>query len=895
LETVGEIDPTRASESLLRAVTHPDLRESQAQWVPRLLFTARPGFAAQCLEELATRYQRTRRKALDLSRVPALPLVLGSSDFLARLLLRHPHWAEELRGDPPDAPPDHALEPDWTTIRIAKYQGLLRIAARDLCGRPTEQSLRELSDLADRCLRAALECAAREASVALPTLFGLGKLGGQELNFSSDVDLLFIYEKPQAMDDLTRNQEVVRLIQTFKTQLEVPSEDGFAYRVDLDLRPEGRQGVLANSVDAALSYYESFGAEWERQVLIRLRHVAGPRQAAESFTKQIEPFVYRRLIDPDAIERVRTMKRRVEGQRRSSGRDLEADLKEGPGGIRDVEFLVQALQLFYGGRHPGVRGGNVPQTLRALARLRLLPESAAEVLREAYLWLRRAEHCAQLVEERQTHRFPREKESRLALARRMGYRDADGGHAHDLVVRDWTNVRAQVRDQFESLILEPSGEHVFRSRVQKCLAETPLSERFESAAAHFLDKRGQDDAIRELEGPSLLGLARVVASQADAGRYLAHRPALLERIATAGPDSLRERASELETAPAPDLEDDLEGFLDWLRISRWDDTVLAACLDLGRVVSFEAASSFHTSVAEACVRWALEAAEDQTRPAPGQGLSMLGMGKVAVRELTYHSDLDVIFLYPDEVGEVTQPSRTAQKLINYLTTMTGAGVAYAVDSRLRPSGRQGALVSTFDAYRRYQREQAATWEHLALMRARAIAGDIPRAQRVLDETRKAVLATRSTRPWAEIADMRRRIEQERGKESNMSIALKTGVGGLMDVEFLASGGLLERGLQLDPASLTTAAILRKTASGPRIEELLAAFRFLRQVESRARWVAGRAVEIVQLGKEGSDVIAELVEPGLSEAALEERITASRREIRAAYDAVIKADTIEALS
>ena len=346
---------------------------------------------------------------------------------------------------------------DWTAIRVAKYQGLLRVAARDLLGRPFEQGLYELSGLADRCLDAALARAGRGTEIVPPTLFALGKLGGRELNFSSDVDLLFVYEA-EPDPELATHGQIVRWIQELKQHLEVASEDGFAYRVDLDLRPEGRSGSLANSVEAALRYYETFGAEWERQAMIRLRYVAGPRPPAEAFAGQLMPFIFRTAIDPGAIGLVRDMKIRIETAHRSAGRDLEADLKSGPGGIRDVEFLVQALQLLYGGRHPRIRTGNVLEALSRLREESLLPEGVVESLRDAYLWLRRAEHCLQLVEERQTHQLPREAASQLALARRMGYRDPEGTAALDRLLDDWTNVRAQVREHFNALILEPSDE-----------------------------------------------------------------------------------------------------------------------------------------------------------------------------------------------------------------------------------------------------------------------------------------------------------------------------------------------------------------------------------------------------------------------------------------------------
>lgn len=457
LQALGDPNPGRSARELARAALDPDLAASRKEWLPDLLLTARPGYAASCLCELAERARGSGHRPLDPRRCPALPLVLGSSDFLARLLLRHPEWCDELAGQLPDAPGASPPEPGWRAIRLAKYKGLLRISARDLLDRPFEQSLGELSDLADGCLGAALERASLDTGAPTPALFALGKLGGRELNFASDVDLIFVHDAASPDTDATRAQALSRLVQTFRRELEDATEDGFAYRVDLDLRPEGRQGVLVNSLDAALAYYETFGADWERQALIRLRHVAGPSVGREPLAQQLTPFVYRRLIDPDAIRGVHAMKLRIEAERRSAGRDLELELKEGPGGIRDVEFLVQALQLFYGGREPALRTGNVLQALDTLGHLRLLPEAARHALRDGYLWLRRAEHALQLVEERQTHRMPRDAAAQGALARRMGYRHGERTRARDRMLDDWTRVRAEVRRHFDALVLEPGS------------------------------------------------------------------------------------------------------------------------------------------------------------------------------------------------------------------------------------------------------------------------------------------------------------------------------------------------------------------------------------------------------------------------------------------------------
>jgi [glutamine synthetase] adenylyltransferase / [glutamine synthetase]-adenylyl-L-tyrosine phosphorylase len=445
------VDTERAAEAIAQAAAHPDLVASAPVWSASLLASARPASAARLLAELA-RARRDAGAPLDPARVPLLPALLGNSSALARALQRHPDWIDDIEGALPPPPRDAEVPAHWSAIREAKYRGLLRVAARDLAGRPFEQGLGELSDLADRCLRAALACAAAETGGAAPALLALGKLGGRELNFSSDVDLLFVYELAPGADPLGAKDAAARLIRVLKTRLEEPGEEGFGYRVDLNLRPEGRSGVLANPVDAALTYYESFGAEWERQMLIRLRPLAGPA-AGERFARGVVPFVYRSLIGLDVMRSVREMKARIERERREAGRDIDADLKEGPGGIRDVEFLVQAFQLLHGGREPQLRTGNVLDALRALGELELLPFEVIRSLREGYLWLRRAEHALQLADEQQTARMPSRAEAQAEQARRMGYRDARTEDARARMLADWSRVQAEMRRHFDALVL----------------------------------------------------------------------------------------------------------------------------------------------------------------------------------------------------------------------------------------------------------------------------------------------------------------------------------------------------------------------------------------------------------------------------------------------------------
>jgi glutamate-ammonia-ligase adenylyltransferase len=421
------------------------------------------------------------------------------------------------------------------------------------------------------------------------------------------------------------------------------------------------------------------------------------------------------------------------------------------------------------------------------------------------------------------------------------------------------------------------------------VAKTPLAARFERQAADFLERHGA--APLELAPEIVRGLARLLAASAEAAGFLARRHPLVARLRALDAGYLEARALELEALALESPGPDLEAFLDGIRLLRREETLLAACLDLADAAPFEDVSRFLSILAESLVARSLRAAE-----ARGGGLSpcVVAMGKLAGREFTYHSDLDLVFLHPGGAPELAAVSRVAQRLVGQLTTMTGAGVAYAVDARLRPSGHQGALVTTFDGFEHYQLEQAQTWEHLALLRSRVIAGDPGGGQARLERLRDAVLA-RSAAPWAYVAALRRRVHAERAREGPDRIAFKTGPGGIMDVEFLAGAGLLERGPAGARASdASIPALLRAATGGPGGERILAGYGWLRRVEARARLVAGRAVEHLATDPETLATVATLVEGAGDAEGFLERMSAVRGEVRAAFEGVASAGTIGVL-
>lgn len=421
------------------------------------------------------------------------------------------------------------------------------------------------------------------------------------------------------------------------------------------------------------------------------------------------------------------------------------------------------------------------------------------------------------------------------------------------------------------------------------VAKAPLGARFERQAADFLERHGA--AGLDLAPEVVRGLARLLAANGEAAGFLARRGSLVQRLRGLDAGFLAERARELEALACRPPGPDLEAFLDEIRLLRREETLLAACLDLADAVPFEDVSRFLSILAETLVARSLRAAESR---AGGASPCVVAMGKLAGREFTYHSDLDLVFLHPGDASELAAASRVVQRLVGQLTTMTGAGVAYTVDARLRPSGHQGALVTTFEGFEHYQLEQAQTWEHLALLRSRVIAGDGGGGQARLDQLRDAVLA-RGAEPWEYVADLRRRVHAERAREGPGRIAFKTGAGGIMDVEFLAGAGMLERGPALvRAADASIPSLLRAAAGGEGTERILASYRWLRRVEARTRVVAGRAVEHLVTDPETLAVVAWLVEGDRGAEAFLERMAAVRREVRAAFERVAGAGTILAL-
>ncbi|MBE0603531.1 MAG: bifunctional [glutamate--ammonia ligase]-adenylyl-L-tyrosine phosphorylase/[glutamate--ammonia-ligase] adenylyltransferase [Deltaproteobacteria bacterium] len=827
---------------------------------------------------------------------PLIGALLGGSEFLPEQVARRPEIFEALflEGGALTRPAPGAIglealeaaercaseEEVKRALRRLKHREMTRIAARDLAGlSPLREVTEDLSALASAALDAAVRFARRaisgkagEAVAVLPdgtrrpcrfVVLGMGKLGGLELNFSSDVDLIYLYETDGGEVEggtqaLSLHQYFVRLGETVSRIISEATEDGFVFRVDLRLRPEGTRGELVNSLRGAEIYYESWGQTWERAALIKARPVAGDLSLGDEFLRSLVPFVFRKYMDFTSIEEIKGMKDRI-NQAAVRGRKGERDLKLGAGGIREIEFFVQAHQLIYGGKEPSLRLRGTLETLEALSRLRIVTEKEQDELAESYVFLRRLEHRIQVHRERQTHALPKGEDDRRRLARTMGFSDPQ----ELLAALDRDN--AAVRGIYNRLFGEargtaPSGipadvqalflpgpmptdasERLSRlgfrdaEKARKnleVLRDGPPHARISQRARQYLNHIAPEALHRAAKSPDpdmalvhlerflsavgartmfyallfekpkvLEALVRIFGSSRYLSGILLLHPELLDTFLRNDLSVLFKSKSELRMQLGADLEacEDLEAELDALRRFKNLETLRIGIHDMGGSLSIEEGMVQLSALAEVLLSHALALARREVRRRFGVPIDadtgressffVMGMGKLGAEELSYHSDLDIIFLYSGagESAKITNHeyfAKVAQRLISILTTVTREGYVYRLDTRLRPSGNAGPLVSSLDAFQRYHEGAAKLWERQALLRCRFVAGDREFAKKV-EELAKGFIYERPLPPNAaeEIHRLRMRMEVELGRESEDRLNLKVGRGGVVDVEF----------------------------------------------------------------------------------------------------------------
>jgi len=881
-------------------------------------------------------------RASELRRV--LLVVSGIAPFLSKFFQRHPGALLDLVEDELGTPRsleeyrdrlDAALaaagaEEEADTLRRFKYAELARITVRECCDElipeaRVGETLGELSHLAEALLVSAMQLATArlEAELGPPcwrgsdgseirpgmTVLGLGKLGGEELNYSSDVDLIYVHGSPpggtgelwDGPGDLSPEEYFARLARRFAKLVGETRGEGFLYRIDLDLRPEGSHGNLVPSANALASYYDGWAATWEKAAFMKARPVAGDRELGWQIARAIDPMIYRTSMDFGGVDAIKEMKEKIERQKGLP--EGTVDIKLGPGGIRDIEFVAQALQLIHGGRVPQIRGRSAPGALRALAEAGILEDRVYQDLLGAYRFLRRVENRLQMEGERQTHVIPPGAEARERLARALGHRGDDARAAFEARLEA---ERGRVRQAFEVLFSEDDSERVldlFTRNASRLLSVPATRSMIENLARHFAreiasaadPERAMNNLDRFIRGVGsrtfywglLLDRPELVARLATlfgASRYLsaifATHPQLIEPVFS-DPSQLVLSRSELREAYAsiheelgsPESGDDTELSLAALRLFQRRELVNVGLLDLAEAICTREAETALTEVAEVCLEEALALATRQlqrTNPSAARDVErgrflVVGMGKLGSRELTYGSDLDVIFLFDvegtDEHGILEAQAafvRLSQKLGWALQTPTAEGVCYEVDARLRPSGNQGLLVTSLGAFERYHAEHAQVWERQALLRSRPVAGSEGLAQAFA--TRRAAIL-QSPLPEelaAEMHRIRRRMEAELANEARGRWDLKTGRGGLLDVETVVQLRQLQHGAQhpeLMEAAPIAAQLERIGALGllpsQQVTVLQEGWEFLQRLSSRLRIVENRSIS--DLSEEREDL------------------------------------------
>ncbi len=797
---------------------------------------------------------------------PAIDRAARLSRYVRDLLSAEPALAS---GVPLDAPLDRA----WmraqiegqnnndqtlkTALRRLRKAVMLAVITRDLDGRADlAEVVAAVTALAEETVAAATAShaylLAREFGYPLGAASGnrqrlhviaMGKLGGGELNVSSDIDIVFAYPEDGETDGprrISNHEFFIRLARRIIAAIAEVTADGFVFRVDTRLRPYGDSGPMAVSFDMLEEYFTTQGREWERYAWVKARPITG--EAGGELDAVVIPFVYRRHLDYSAIASLRSLHSQI--RQEVQRREIADNIKLGPGGIREIEFLVQVFQIIRGGREPAFR---LRPTLKALALLgekHILPPAAVDELRAAYVYLRNLEHRLQYLDNQQIQMLPRSDEDRALVAEMMGCADYAGLRqeleAHRAVVaRHFEAIFAGVResggvqDQSDFWLQALSREdalarlagmgfsdagHIFTRLMEirggaryrrmaassQALLDRLIPQLLETARElpnpdttfermlNVVDSIGRREAYLALllEYPNATErLARLASASPWAADYLAQHPVLLdELINPQGGSDVQDwpRLREALHASLDEHDGNTERQMDILRHFKQTQTLRLLALDLAGALSLETLSDHLSDLActvlEEVLGLAWSALRVRHREQPQ--FAIVGYGKLGGKELGYASDLDIIFLYDDEDQAAPEIyARLAQRINTWLTSATSAGVLYETDLRLRPDGAAGLLVSQIGAFRDYQFEKAWVWEHQALTRARFVAGDVATGGH-FERIRAEVLC----RPrdlaalGSEILSMRDKMREAHPNVSGL-FDLKHDRGGIVDVEF----------------------------------------------------------------------------------------------------------------
>ena len=911
----------------------------------------------------------------DAEALPTLLQILSTSQHLSDLLVSDPEGFDLLRLTEGAPVARQALVDDITAevaaleheaavlgaIRRFKRRETLRIAYGDIV---REQSLgtvtKQISFLADAILEAALRAAGRklDAQRGTPmgpdgkparfTVLAMGKLGGMELNYSSDIDLILIYDyegKTNGKRPISNHEFFDILARDMVRLVAEATELGRAYRVDLRLRPEGEHGPMVLGMESALNYYDLRGRTWERQAFIKARPVAGSAEFGQEFLERLTPWIYRRYLTAADIAGIKALKRRIEQQTHHAGADGR-NVKTGRGGIRDVEFVIQFLQLLNGGSLPEVRTANTLEALARLEQVGCLTNQERSLLEENYSFLRKVEHRLQIMLDLQTHLLPQDEGELRKLALRMGYTDMREGDSP--IFADHASMVPEKSGQSPSALAAFMADYAGKTQVNRRILDHLLHDAFsedETTAAEVdlvLDPDPPAERIQEVLGKyafrDVHGAYRNLMALADEKiRFLSTRrcrhflaaiaPQLLAAIAaTADPDSTLVNLGtvsdslggkgvlwELFSFNPPSLTlyvelcayspylsgilttnpGMIDGLMDSLVLDKlpgrvWLENTLEnlcrsaediepilhsfkndqqLCVGVRDILGkddVQAITGALSNIAQACLKQIasreydrLAARFGRPRVAAGRRAGkpcdwvILGMGKFGGGEMNYHSDLDIVFLYEAEGLTAPEPDESArqsttnqhffselgQRIIKTASQLTSLGRLYEVDARLRPTGKSGALTTTFKEFVRYFLEGGGRlWERQALCKARVVYGS-PRAERLAEA---AITKAAFGRRWrrkdvAEIRNMRKRLE-----DTASAGDLKRGAGGIVDVEFFVQMLQLQHGRNnpklREPNTLAAlkGLYLAGMISADDYELFDGGYRLLRTIEGRLR-------------------------------------------------------------
>jgi glutamate-ammonia-ligase adenylyltransferase len=731
-------------------------------------------------------------------------------------------------------------------LRYAKKQHLLRITMRDITCSSIEKSMAELSMLAEALLKAALDISyslIREKFGDMPdnsfSVIALGKLGAGELNYSSDIDIISVYLSEQGQSSgiflpsgvranrIEPHEYFSRLTETISGLLNIQTEDGIAYRVDMKLRPNGQKGQITLPLNSYITYYGSWGKTWERIALIRARPVAGDKCLGEIFIKETEPFVWKRSMDYTDIEEIKELKKKID-----TIFDVN-DIKKGYGGIREIEFFVHTFQLIYGGEIADLRTGSLVKALNELAKRKLLPPNESQTLSGTYFFLRRLEHILQMKDDVQTHALPSSPDELQVCAQKMKFTSKEDFLAElrlkrlivrdmynslfggpqtqteaalffeedlpDNVIRDYLNFKGfkdpdaslkniKILNELMSLGKTIRERHLLRKVVKAFIEQVIKSEnkdRALSALTAFMEKIGGSESYADLMSKRS-DTREILIDTFVQSTYLTRLLMGIENLEGIFeyPDvrmdykSFRERLANAVNNIVNISPDPMNAIREFRTIEEFKTGLLfiKGIFDVNRL------QSTLSMIADSVIRAVLNYLNAD------RNFGVIALGRYGSGELNIGSDLDLIFIGRQGDAElraelIEESARVAGEFIRFLTGYTSKGIAYRIDLRLRPDGTKGILTNDIDGYRRYYLQHARLWEIQALLRARPAAGCHDLIRNFYKLKKEIImLRGRDAQPSA-IMEMRRRIADELSKE-DAGYNIKLGRGGIGEIEFL---------------------------------------------------------------------------------------------------------------